>query len=156
MGTKFALFTERTRRTLMLAEEEARRFSHDKIGTGHLLTGIIREGGGSADVLAGLSLNAGCIAMAAYATISKGSHPANGDIPLSGRSKKVIEMAVNESSRMDHNYIGTEHLLAGIMRVGSGTAFKILDAAGVTLDSVRSEIRRLFDAYPDRNEDNAS
>ena len=140
MASRFEKFSERARRVLSLAQEEAQRFNHNYIGAEHTLLGLIRENEGTAaKVLGGLGIELNKIRSAVEFIIGKGDTAASGEIGLTPRAKKVIELAVDEARRLNHHYIGTEHLLIGLMREGEGVAAGVLESLGVTLDKVRGE-----------------
>ena len=140
MASSFEKFSERARRVLSLAQEEAQRFNHNYIGTEHILLGLVRENEGTAaKVLGGLGIELNKIRSAVEFIIGKGDTAASGEIGLTPRAKKVIELAVDEARRLNHHYIGTEHLLIGLMREGEGVAAGVLESLGVTLDKVRGE-----------------
>ena len=140
MASRFEKFSERARRVLSLAQEEAQRFNHNYIGTEHILLGLVRETDGTAaKVLASLAIELGKVRSAVEFIIGKGETTSGGEIGLTPRAKKVIELAVDEARRLNHHYIGTEHLLIGLMREGDGVAAGVLESLGVTLDKVRGE-----------------
>ncbi len=145
MASRFEKFSERARRVLSLAQEEAQRFNHNYIGTEHILLGLVRETDGvAARVLSSLGVELSKIRSAVEFIIGRGERPSPGDIGLTPRAKKVIELAVDEARRLSHHYIGTEHLLIGIMREGEGVAAGVLESLGVSLDKVRSETTRIL------------
>ena len=145
MGSRFEKFSERARRVLSLAQEEAQRFNHNYIGTEHILLGLVRETEGvAARVLANLGVDLSKVRSAVEFIIGRGERPAQGEIGLTPRAKKVVELAVDEARRMNHTYIGTEHLLIGLLREGEGVAAGVLESLGVTLDKVRSETHRIL------------
>ncbi len=145
MGSRFEKFSERARRVLSLAQEEAQRFNHNYIGTEHILLGLVRETEGvAARVLSSLSVDLSKVRSAVEFIIGRGEKPAQGEIGLTPRAKKVVELAVDEARRMNHTYIGTEHLLIGLLREGEGVAAGVLESLGVTLDKVRSETHRIL------------
>jgi ATP-dependent Clp protease ATP-binding subunit ClpC len=138
---RFDKFTERARKVLTLAQEEAQRFNHNYIGTEHLLLGLVREGDGvAAKVLANLGVELTKVRSAVEFIIGRGDRTVTGDIGLTPRAKKVIELAVDEARRLNHHYIGTEHLLLGLVREGEGIAAGVLESLGVSLDKVRNQI----------------
>ncbi len=138
---RFDKFTERARKVLTLAQEEAQRFNHNYIGTEHLLLGLVREGDGvAAKVLANLGVELPKVRSAVEFIIGRGDRAVTGDIGLTPRAKKVIELAVDEARRLNHHYIGTEHLLLGLVREGEGIAAGVLESLGVSLDKVRNQI----------------
>src|SRR4051794_21055841 len=141
MADRFDKFTERTRKVLQLAQEEAQRFNHNYIGTEHLLLGLVREGEGvAAKVLGNLGVELNKVRSAVEFIIGRGDRTVAGDIGLTPRAKKVIELSVDEARRLNHHYIGTEHLLLGLVREGEGIAAGVLESLGVSLDKVRSQV----------------
>ena len=145
MADRFDKFTERARKVLTLAQEEAQRFNHNYIGTEHLLLGLVREGDGvAAKVLANLGVELNKVRSAVEFIIGRGDRTVTGEIGLTPRAKKVIELAVDEARRLGHHYIGTEHLLLGLVREGEGIAAGVLESLGVNLEKVRSETIRIL------------
>ena len=145
MADRFDKFTERARRVLTLAQEEAQRFNHNYIGTEHLLLGLVREGDGvAAKVLANLGVELSKVRSAVEFIIGRGDRAITGDIGLTPRAKKVIELAVDEARRLNHHYIGTEHVLLGLVREGEGIAASVLESLGVNLERVRAETTRIL------------
>jgi ATP-dependent Clp protease ATP-binding subunit ClpC len=145
MGSRFEKFSERARRVLSLAQEEAQRFNHNYIGTEHILLGLVRETEGvAARVLSSLTVDLSKVRSAVEFIIGRGEKPPQGEIGLTPRAKKVVELAVDEARRMNHTYIGTEHLLIGLMREGEGVAAGVLESLGVTLDKIRAETHRIL------------
>jgi ATP-dependent Clp protease ATP-binding subunit ClpC len=145
MADRFDKFTERARRVLTLAQEEAQRFNHNYIGTEHLLLGLVREGDGvAAKVLNNLGVELSKVRSAVEFIIGRGEKSVAGEIGLTPRAKKVIELAVEEARRLNHSYIGTEHLLLGLVREGEGIAFGVLESLGVSLERVRTETARIL------------
>ncbi len=145
MGSRFEKFSERARRVLSLAQEEAQRFNHNYIGTEHILLGLVRETEGvAARVLSGLGVDLSKVRSAVEFIIGRGEKPAQGEIGLTPRAKKVVELAVDEARRMNHTYIGTEHLLIGLLREGEGVAAGVLESLGVNLEKVRTETHRIL------------
>src|SRR5438067_6983894 len=140
MADRFDKFTERARKVLSLAQEEAQRFQHNYIGTEHLLLGLVREGEGvAAKVLSNLGVELNKVRSAVEFIIGRGDRIVLGEIALTPRAKKVIELAVDEARRMNHHYIGTEHLLLGLVREGEGIAAGVLESLGVNLEKVRTQ-----------------
>src|SRR6266404_715257 len=138
-------FTERARKVLSLAQEEAQRFQHDYIGTEHLLLGLVREGEGvAAKVLSNLGVELKEVRNAVEAMIGRGDPIVLGELGLTPRAKKVIELAVDEARRLNHHYIGTEHLLLGLVHEGEGIASQALQSLGVNLERVRTETIRVL------------
>jgi len=145
MGSRFEKFSERARRVLSLAQEEAQRFNHNYIGTEHILLGLVRETEGvAARVLSSLTVDLSKVRSAVEFIIGRGEKPPQGEIGLTPQAKKVVELAVDEARRMNHTYIGTEHLLIGLMREGEGVAAGVLESLGVTLDKIRAETHRIL------------
>jgi ATP-dependent Clp protease ATP-binding subunit ClpC len=145
MASRFEKFSERARRVLSLAQEEAQRFNHNYIGTEHILLGLARETEGvAARVLSNLGVELSKVRSAVEFIIGRGEKAVPGEIGLTPRAKKVIELAVDEARRLNHSYIGTEHLLIGLMREGEGVAAGVLESLGVTLEKVRNETSRIL------------
>ncbi|HET9015982.1 MAG TPA: ATP-dependent Clp protease ATP-binding subunit [Thermomicrobiaceae bacterium] len=141
MPDKFEKFTERARKVLTLAQEEAHRFNHNYIGTEHLLLGLVREGDGvAARVLSNMGVQLPKVRSAVEFIIGRGDSMVVGEIGLTPRAKKVIELAVDEARRLNHHYIGTEHLLLGLVREGEGIAAGVLESLGVNLEKVRQQV----------------
>ncbi len=142
----FDRFTERARKVILLAKEEAKRFNHDYIGTEHILLGLIKEGEGvAAAVLQNLGLNLDMIRLEVEKLVQPGpSTVTSGDIPFTPKAKKVIELAMDEAKSLGHNYIGTEHLLLGLIRESEGVAAQVLMNLGLDLNKVRKEIMELL------------
>ncbi len=148
MPDRFDKFTEHARRALTYSQEEAQRFHHSYIGTEHLLLGVLREGEGvAARALASLGVDLEKARSAVEMIIGRGDRPASGQVGLTPRAKRVIELAVDEARRLGHHHIGTEHLLLGLVREGEGIAAQTLESLGVTLEAVRAEVIRM--AGPD-------
>src|SRR5437868_6833006 len=142
---RFDKFTERARKVLSLAQEEAQRFQHNYIGTEHLLLGLIREQEGVAGrVLRKLGVDIEKARSALESILGRGERIISGEIGLTPRAKKVIELAVDEARRLNHSAIGTEHLLLGLVREGEGIASTILESLGVNLERVRGETTRIL------------
>ena len=145
MASRFEKFSERARRVLTLAQEEAQHFNHTYIGTEHILLGLLREDEGvGAKVLANLGVSLGKARSAVEFIIGRGEKPSAGEIGLTPRAKRVIELAIDEARHLGHNYIGTEHLLLGLLREGGGVAADVLDSFGITLERTRSETLRVL------------
>src|SRR5260221_1541145 len=126
---RFDTFTERARKVLSLAQEEAQRFNHNYIGTEHLLLGLVREEDGvGAKVLQNLGVQLTTARSAVEFIIGRGDRIVLGEIGLTPRAKRVIELALDEANRLDHQYIGTEHLLLGLIREGEGIAAGVLES----------------------------
>src|ERR671913_2185391 len=142
---RFDKFTDRARKVLTLAQDEAQRFNHNYIGTEHLLLGLVREGEGvAARVLENMNVELAKVRTAVEFIIGRGDRPVVGEVGLTPRAKRVIELAIDEARRFGHNYIGTEHLLLGLVREGEGIAAGVLESLGVNLDKVRHEVIRVL------------
>jgi ATP-dependent Clp protease ATP-binding subunit ClpC len=145
MASRFEKFSERARRVLTLAQEEAQHLNHSYIDTEHILLGLAREDEGvAAKVLSNLGVGLSKVRAAVGFVIGRGEKPSSGETGLTPRAKRVIELAIDEARHLGHNYIGTEHLLLGLLREGEGVAADILDSLGVTLERVRAETIRIL------------
>ena len=145
MASRFEKFSERARRVLTIAQEEARNLNHSYIGTEHILLGLVREEEGvAARVLTNLGIGLGKVRSAVEFIIGRGDKPGTGETGLTPRAKKVIELSIDEARQLGHNYIGTEHLLLGLLREGEGVAFSVLDSFGITLDRARGETAHIL------------
>jgi ATP-dependent Clp protease ATP-binding subunit ClpC len=142
----FNRFTERARKVIVFAKEEARRFNHDYIGTEHLLLGLIREGEGvAASVLQKLGVDLEAIRIEVEKLVQPGPQTqVVGDIPFTPRSKKALELSAEEARALGHNYIGTEHLLLGLVKEGEGMAYRVLLNLGLDLGKLRNEVMELL------------
>ncbi len=142
----FNRFTERARKVIVYAKEEARRFNHDYIGTEHLLLGLVREGEGvAAAVLQKLGLDLEAIRIEVEKLVQPGPQTqVLGDIPFTPRSKKALELSAEEARALGHNYIGTEHLLLGLVKEGEGMAYRVLLNLGLDLGKLRNEVMELL------------
>ncbi|MGB3681182.1 MAG: Clp protease N-terminal domain-containing protein [Rubrobacteraceae bacterium] len=142
----FERFTERSRKSVVLAQEEARHFNHNYIGTEHLLLGLLREEEGvAARTLASLNVTLDEVREQLESIVGYGEEGTGGKAPFTRRSKRVLEMALREALLLGHNYIGTEHLLLGLMREGEGVANRILGNLDVGVERVRREILQMLD-----------
>jgi ATP-dependent Clp protease ATP-binding subunit ClpC len=140
----FERFTDRARRVVVLAQEEARLLNHNYIGTEHLLLGLIREDQGvAARALASLGVGLDTVREQVEEIIGKGKRTPSGHIPFTPRSKKVLELSLREALDLGHDYIGTEHILLGLMREGEGVAAQVLVRLGCDLNRVRQQVIRL-------------
>ena len=140
-------FTDRVRKVLQMAREEAARLHHEYVGTEHILLGLIREGEGvAAAVLANLNVDLEEIQQKIEDTVKKGKAAGVGgqDLPYTSRAKKVLELAMSEARELNHSYVGTEHLLLGLLREEKGIAAQVLTDAGVNLEQARAETLRLL------------
>jgi len=149
----FERFTDRARQTVVLAQEEARKLGHDYIGTEHLLLGTLREGEGAAAVaLHRLGINVTDVRTDVIAIIGEGTATPTGHIPFTPRSKKVLELSLREALQLGHNYIGTEHILLGLVREGEGVAAQILVGRGVSLERVRATVLAVVGTLGEKGE----
>jgi len=145
MASRFEKFSERARRVLTLAQEEARHFNHNYIGTEHILIGLVREDEGvAAKVLIDMGVSLSKVRSAVEFIIGRGEKPTTGEIGLTPGAKKVIELAIDEARHLGHSYIGTEHLLLGLLREGEGVAARVLDSFEVTRERAQAEITRVL------------
>ncbi|ABO48729.1 ATPase AAA-2 domain protein [Desulforamulus reducens MI-1] len=137
----FQRFTQRAQKVLILAQEEARRLKYPYIGTEHILLGLIREGEGiAARALEQMNINADKVKTTVEQIVEIGNEAVSGEIPPTPRAKKVLELAVEESRSMGHNYVGTEHLLLGLVKEGEGVAAQVLVSLGADLGKVRQQV----------------
>jgi len=149
MSDKLDRFTKRSRQALTLAQDEARRFGHRYIGTEHLLLGLLREEQGvAAKVLTRMGVTLQRVRQMVEEAIGREEHPTNVPMELAPRTKRVLELAVDEARRLGHYYIGTEHLLLGLVREGQGIAAGILETLGLDLEQVRKETIRQMQISP--------
>ena len=147
---RYDTFTQRARKVLSLAQEEAQRFQHNYIGAEHLLLGLVREGEGvAAKVLSNLGVELNKVRDAVEAMIGRGDPIVLGELGLTPRAKKVLELAVDEAHRLNHHYIGTERLLLGLMREGESVAAEALQSLGVNLEKIRTETIRVLNQQKD-------
>jgi excisionase family DNA binding protein len=143
VSDRFDKFTGQARRVLHLSQEEAQRFQHHYVGTEHLLLGLLREDAGvAAQVLRNLNVEPKQVREAVESIIGRGGRIVLGEIGLTPRARKVIELSVDEARRLDQHYVGTEHLLLGLIREGEGIAAEVLESQGVKLDQARAETLR--------------
>ncbi len=141
----FERFTDRARRVVVLAQEEARLLNHNYIGTEHILLGLIHEGEGvAARALEGLGINLESVRSQVVEIIGQGSQAPSGHIPFTPRAKKVLELSLREALQLGHNYIGTEHILLGLIREGEGVAAQVLVKLGAELTKVRQTVIQLL------------
>ena len=146
----FGKFTDRARKVLTYAQDEAQRFDHNYIDTEHILLGLVREGDGTAArVLETMGVELAKVRTAIEFLIGRGDRPVVGEVGLTPQAKRVIELAIDEARRLDHHYLGTEHLLLGLVREGEGIAAGVLESVGVTLERTRTEIASLGE-YEDK------
>jgi len=144
----FERFTDRARRVVVLAQEEARMLNHNYIGTEHILLGLVREGEGvAAKALEAMDISLNGVREQVQEIIGEGSHAPSGHIPFTPRAKKVLELSLREALQLGHNYIGTEHILLGLIREGEGVAAQVLGKLGADLGSVRQQVIQLLSGY---------
>jgi len=144
----FERFTDRARRVVVLAQEEAKQLNHNYIGTEHILLGLIREGDGiAAKALAELSISIDNVREQVQEIIGQGQTAPTGHIPFTPRAKKVLELSLREALQLGHNYIGTEHILLGLIREGEGVAAQVLVKLGADLTRVRQTVIQLLSGY---------
>jgi hypothetical protein len=141
----FERFTDRARRVVVLAQEEARLLNHDYIGTEHILLGLIQEGDGvAARALQSLGISLDAVRARVEDIIGRGDEQSPSHIPFTPRAKKVLELSLREALQLGHNYIGTEHILLGLIREGEGVAAQVLVELGGDLERVRQEVKRIL------------
>ncbi len=144
----FERFTDRARRIVVLAQEEARMLNHNYIGTEHILLGMIHEGEGvAAKALESLGISLEGVRAQVEEIIGRGQQVPTGHIPFTDRGKKVMELSLREALQLGHNYIGTEHLLLGLIREGEGVAAQVLVKLGAELTRVRQQVIQLLSGY---------
>src|SRR5260370_25609047 len=137
----FERFTDRARRAVVLAQEEARLLNHDYIGTEHILLGLIHEGEGvAAKALESLAISLDAVRQQVKAIIGQGQQAPSGHVPFTPRAKKVLELSLREAGQLGHDYIGTEHILLGLVREGEGVAAQVLVGLGADLNRVRQQV----------------
>jgi ATP-dependent Clp protease ATP-binding subunit ClpC len=137
----FERFTDRARRVVVLAQEEARMLNHNYIGTEHILLGLIHEGEGvAAKALESLGISLDALRQQVEEIIGQGQHTQSGHIPFTPRAKKVLELSLREALQLGHNYIGTQHILLGLSREGDGVAAQVLVQLGTDLNPVRQQV----------------
>jgi Clp amino terminal domain, pathogenicity island component len=144
----FERFTDRARRVVVLAQEEARFLNHDYIGTEHLLLGLVHEGEGvAAQAMESLDISLEAVRAEVEKTVGRGKRPPGGHIPFTPRAKKVLELSLREALDLGHNYIGTEHILLGLIREGQGVAAQVLVELGADLDRARQQVIQLLSGH---------
>ena len=144
----FERFTDRARRVVVLAQEEARMLNHNYIGTEHILLGLIHEGEGvAAKALESLNISLEAVRQQVEEIIGQGQAAPTGHIPFTPRAKKVLELSLREALQLGHNYIGTEHILLGLIREGEGVAAQVLQKLGADLNRVRQTVIQLLSGY---------
>ena len=149
----FERFTDRARRVVVLAQEEARMLNHNYIGTEHILLGLIHEGEGvAAKALESLGISLEAVRSQVEEIIGQGQQAPSGHIPFTPRAKKVLELSLREALQLGHNYIGTEHILLGLIREGEGVAAQVLVKLGADLNRVRQQVIQLLSGYQGKGE----
>ncbi|MEO6124461.1 MAG: Clp protease N-terminal domain-containing protein, partial [Ilumatobacteraceae bacterium] len=144
----FERFTDRARRVVVLAQEEARLLNHSYIGTEHILLGLIHEGEGvAAKAMESLGISLEAVRSQVEEIIGQGGSSPSGHIPFTPRAKKVLELSLREALQLGHNYIGTEHILLGLIREGEGVAAQVLVKLGADLSRVRQQVIQLLSGY---------
>jgi ATP-dependent Clp protease ATP-binding subunit ClpC len=153
----FERFTDRARRVVVLAQEEARLLNHNYIGTEHILLGLIHEGEGvAAKALESLGISLEAVRAQVEEIIGQGGSSPSGHIPFTPRAKKVLELSLREALQLGHNYIGTEHILLGLIREGEGVAAQVLVKLGADLSRVRQQVIQLLSGYAGQKEPSTS
>src|SRR5690606_24177651 len=147
-ASMFERFTDRARKVMALANQEAQRFNHEYIGTEHILLGLVKEGSGvGANVLKNLDVDLRKVRLEVEKLVKSGPDMVTmGKLPQTPRAKKVIEFAIEEARNLNHNYVGTEHLLLGLLREHEGVAAQVLMNLGLKLEEVREEVLELLGA----------
>ena len=145
----FERFTDRARRVVVRAQEEARTLDHDHIGTEHLLLGLTHEtvGGVAAKVLESLGIGLEAVRQRVTEVIGRGEQAPSGHIPFTPQAKNALQLALQESRGLGHDYIGTEYILLGLIREHEGVAGRVLSELGADLDRAREQVIRLLDEY---------
>jgi ATP-dependent Clp protease ATP-binding subunit ClpA len=147
-------FTERVRKVLAMSREEAVRLGHEYVGTEHILLALIREGEGvAAAVMDSLSIDREAVIDLVEATVKRGKSATGPDLPYTSRAKKVLEFAMTEARELNHSYVGTEHILLGLLREAKGIAAQVLNDAGLDLEAARAETLRLLGTESPRQPD---
>jgi len=145
----FERFTERARQVVVLAQDEARALKHNYIGTEHILLGLLREEEGlAARVLESLDITVEEVRAQVARIVGSGDEPPAGELPFTPRSKKVLELALSEALKLGHNYIGSEHILLGLVREGEGVANRILADQGADSDRIRGALFTMLGGSP--------
>ncbi|HVV30193.1 MAG TPA: ATP-dependent Clp protease ATP-binding subunit [Mycobacteriales bacterium] len=152
----FERFTDRARRVVVLAQEEARMLNHNYIGTEHILLGLIHEGEGvAAKALESLGISLEGVRSQVEEIIGQGQQAPSGHLPFTPRAKKVLELSLREALQLGHNYIGTEHILLGLIREGEGVAAQVLVKLGADLNRVRQQVIQLLSGYQGKGDPSA-
>jgi len=144
----FERFTDKARRVVVLAQEEARMLNHNYIGTEHILLGLVHEGDGvAARALESLGVSLTAVRRNVEEIVGQGQAAPAGHIPFTPRAKKVLELSLREALQLGHNYIGTEHILLGLIREGEGVAAQVLQKQGADLNRIRQTVIQLLSGY---------
>src|SRR4030067_1200354 len=150
----FERFTERARKVVVKAQDEARFLKQNYIGTEHILLGLINEKEGmAARVFYELNVSFDNIRSAVREVVNEGTSESYEHIPFTPRAKKVLELSLREALQMGHNYIGTEHILLGLLKEGEGVAARVLNSMGVTLDNVKEKVKELLNRSEEHTQD---
>ena len=145
----FERFTDRARRVVVLAQEESRMLNHHYIGTEHILLGLVHESEGvAARALGSMNISLEAVRLQVEQIIGQGQAGPTGHIPFTPRAKKVLELSLREALQLGHNYIGTEHILLGLIREGEGVAAQVLEKLDADLNRVRQTVIQLLSGYP--------
>jgi ATP-dependent Clp protease ATP-binding subunit ClpC len=153
----FERFTDRARRVVVLSQEEARRLNHNYIGTEHVLLGLLEEGQGvAARVLTSLGVSLDEARNSVEEIIGHGTQAPSDHVPFTPRAKKVLELSLREALQLGHNYIGTEHLLLGLLREGEGVAAQVMVRLGAELGQARNAVMRALEEMPERFQEPAA
>ena len=153
----FERFTDRARRVVVYAQDEARLLDHNYIGTEHILLGLIREGEGvAAKALDSLGISLEAVRLRTEDIIGRGQYAQEGHIPFTPRAKRVLELSLLESRELGHRYIGTEHILLGLIHEGEGVAAQVLTGLGADLQVVRDQVTQLLADYARRTAEAAA
>jgi ATP-dependent Clp protease ATP-binding subunit ClpC len=150
----FERFTDRARSVVVVAQEEARRLEHDHAGTEHILLGLVHDevGGVAAKALESLGISLQAVRRHVEEMIGRGEQAPYGHIPFTGEAKAVLRLALEESQALGHHYIGTEHILLGLIRQNEGVAAQVLARLGADFDRTRDQVTRLLDEYRRQHE----
>jgi ATP-dependent Clp protease ATP-binding subunit ClpC len=149
----FERFTDRARRVVVFAQQEARGLDHDYIGPEHILLGLVHEGAGVAPkALESLGISLDTVRQQVEEIIGRGRQTPPGHIPFTPRAKKVLQLSLQESKALDHHYIGTEHILLGLIHEGDGVAAQVLVSLGADLDGTRRQVTQLLQEYQARRD----
>jgi ATP-dependent Clp protease ATP-binding subunit ClpC len=144
----FERFTDRARRVVILAQEEARMLDHDYVGTEHVLLGLIHEGRGvAAIVLESLAIRPEVVRERVQAVVGRGEQAPSGHIPFTAQAKDLLRLALEESRDLGHTYVGTEHILLGLIHQGDGVAARVLTDLGADLNGAREQVIRILDEH---------